>query len=284
MVRLSYASSPDGNAGPLAGAVRRARNPHDRAAPCDSAGNGDRQQAPPRQPDSPQGAETGCQRRSQHRVSHHPVDEAPRPDRRTRSHAHQRRRSLLRAQAGPGSPPHGVLAMRQDHRVCERQLREVEATGRTGLQIPRAGFPAGDRRVLRDVPRRTIEAASATSLNQRSQPLTQASLAATFPLRTVKTSTPRKCQGWPSRILRYVQSTVAWFPPKITCSVSKRASAFRANHPLQKSTTAALPSMRRPSGAGEVSSNTVSSVNVSANALASCRLKASWKQSTAARV
>ena len=33
-------------------------------------------------------------------------------------------------------------------------------------------------------------------------PLTYASLAATFPSRTVKTSTPRKCHGCPFRILR----------------------------------------------------------------------------------
>jgi len=55
-------------------------------------------------------------------------------------------------------------------------------------------------------------------------------------------------------------------------------------HPRQNSTTAAFPSMRRPSGAGNVSSNTVSSVKNAANPSASCRLKASLKLSTVLRV
>src|SRR6185436_6431808 len=62
-------------------------------------------------------------------------------------------------------------------------------------------------------------------------------------------------------------------------SDSKRASALRANHPRQNSTTAALPSIRRPSGAGDVSSNTVSSVSTRARASASWRLNASLKRS-----
>src|ERR1035441_1599663 len=67
-------------------------------------------------------------------------------------------------------------------------------------------------------------------------------------------------------------------------SASKWASELWANHPRQKSMTAALPSMRRPSGAGEVSSKTVSSVKNSARASASWRLKASLKLLIAVRV
>src|ERR1051326_6061742 len=43
-------------------------------------------------------------------------------------------------------------------------------------------------------------------------------------------------------------------------SASKRASELRANQARQNSTTAAFPSTRRPSGAGDVSSKMVSSV------------------------
>src|SRR5437773_5500447 len=48
--------------------------------------------------------------------------------------------------------------------------------------------------------------------------------------------------------------------------------------------TAAFPSMRRPSGAGDVSSNTVSSVINAANPSASCRLNTSLNLSMVVRV
>jgi len=54
--------------------------------------------------------------------------------------------------------------------------------------------------------------------------------------------------------------------------------------PSQNSTTAAFPSIRRPSGAGDVSSKTVSSVRSAANASASCRLNTSLKLSIVVRV
>jgi hypothetical protein len=47
-------------------------------------------------------------------------------------------------------------------------------------------------------------------------------------------------------------------------SASNRASGLGANYPRQNSTTAAFPSIRRPSGAGDVSSKTVSSVKSAA--------------------
>src|ERR1051326_5121362 len=67
-------------------------------------------------------------------------------------------------------------------------------------------------------------------------------------------------------------------------SASKRASELRANQARQNSTTAAVPSTRRPSGAGDVSSKMVSSVRNWARRSASWRLKASLKWSMVARV
>src|SRR5579863_6692498 len=56
------------------------------------------------------------------------------------------------------------------------------------------------------------------------------------------------------------------------------------NQPRQNSTTAALPSTLRPSGAGDVSSNTVSSLKSVANLSASCRLNALLNLSIVFRV
>src|SRR5579864_5510791 len=70
----------------------------------------------------------------------------------------------------------------------------------------------------------------------------------------------------------------------MTSSASKCASAFFSNHPRQNSATAAFPSTRRPSGAGDVSSKTVSSVSNAATPSASCRLNAALNLSTADRV
>ena len=115
-------------------------------------------------------------------------------------------------------------------------------------------------------------------------PLTYASFAATLPSRTVNKSTPRRCHGCPLRILRYTQRTTARSPLTNISSASNFASALRVNHPRQNSATAAFPSIWCPSGAGDVSSKTVSSVSSDATPSASCRLKASLKRSTTARV
>lgn len=77
---------------------------------------------------------------------------------------------------------------------------------------------------------------------------------------------------------------MARLPLTMTSSASKCASGLLTNHPRQNATAAAFPSMRRPSGADDVSSNTVSSVKSAANSSASCRLNAPLKLSTVVRV
>src|SRR5262252_6056351 len=67
-------------------------------------------------------------------------------------------------------------------------------------------------------------------------------------------------------------------------SASKIESELRENHSRQNWTTASLPTIRKPSGGGEVFSKMVSSVNKEFNTSASCLLKASLNWSTIVRV